>query len=110
MTKKTRSGGKYCRNHTTVTTSAATLCDFLHSCGTVTKIFLGHISGNTRSRQKTVKVSLDTDTLMLFIVKGDGAVQEIRADVSDSESLIGLLKEELGGKKGWEIQIAEFSN
>ena len=110
MTKKTRSGGKYCRNHSTVTASAATLCDFLHPCDTVTKIFLGYISGNARSRQKVVKVSLETDTLMLFTVKGDGAVQEIRAEVSDSESLIGLLREVLNAKNGWKIQIAEFSN
>lgn len=86
MSKRdSRSGGKFCGNHTTFISAAALVADLADECPAVTTISSGVIESprNRSGSRRHVKI-VDTDYGVLLSVTDGAAHQEVRLYVSDA--------------------------
>jgi hypothetical protein len=83
-TKDSRSGGKYSGNHTTITNTAAIVCDVAHACPHVTRISPGFVRAGLKpvNGNRRVKITEDGAEILLS-VRGNTSHQQIHVYTTD---------------------------
>ena len=85
--KYTRSGGKFCGNHTTLTPAACLVADIAHACDAVTKISPGYLKAGLKSvnGQRRVKIA-DQGSRILLSIRDNTSHQEVHVYADDAQA------------------------